>query len=136
MRYRKETQAIVSAEWILCCALSCILFGLVSVGFLWQKESLHRNAQEVKKLQRQLDTVRGVNDDYRQRFSFMVSPKALEAKVREQQLNLVAPHPMNVITLPQEEVLSSVSSNRLRVSPRGRSESTEGLVRLGANYGR
>ena len=89
--------------WLIRCATAFLVVGAACVGYLHQKESLHRKAEEVEKLERELRLVKRENELKHQAYAAVVSPKYLEAEVRRRALDLVAPAPEDILSLPLPE---------------------------------
>lgn len=101
--YHQHTEKAISVGWLIRCATAFLVVGAACVGYLHQKESLHRKAEEVEKLERELRLVKRENELKHQAYAAVVSPKYLEAEVRRRALDLVAPAPEDILSLPLPE---------------------------------
>jgi hypothetical protein len=101
--YHHHTEAVFSIGWLFRCAMLCLAFGIACVGFLHQKEALHHKAEEVGKLERALRLLKRDNELKRREYSTLVSPKRLEEEVRKRHLDLVAPNPEDILSLPLQD---------------------------------
>lgn len=102
--YHHHTEAVISIGWLVRCASLCLLIGAASVGYLFQKESLHHKAETVEKLERDLRLLQRENELRRQEYATLVSPKNLEAEVERRHLDLVPPSPDHILSLPMPSV--------------------------------
>ena len=98
--YHRHTEAVISVGWLIRCAAVCLVFGASCVGFLHQKEALHHKAERVRTLERELRSIKRSNQLQREEYAALTSPKRLEQEVRKRQLNLVAPKPEDILSLP------------------------------------
>ena len=98
--YHRHTEAVISAGWLVRCAAVCLIFGASCVGFLHQKESLHHKAEQVRTLERELRSLKRSNQLKQEEFVALTSPQYLEQEVRRRELDLVAPKPEDILSLP------------------------------------
>ena len=98
--YHRHTEAVISIGWLVRCAAVCLVFGASCVGYLHQKEALHHKAEEVRKLERELRTLKRSNKLKREEYAALSSPQSLQREVRKRNLDLVAPNPEDILSLP------------------------------------
>jgi hypothetical protein len=75
-------------------------FGASCVGFLHQKEALHHKAEHVRTLERELRSLKRSNQLMQEELVALTSPQRLEKEVRRRGLDLVAPKPEDILSLP------------------------------------
>ena len=116
--YHRHTEAVISVGWLIRCAAVCLVFGASCVGFLHQKEALHHKAEHVRTLERELRSIKRTNQLKREEFAALTSPKRLEQEVRKRQLDLVAPKPEDILSLPlpDPQIAVNQSSKSTRIS--------------------
>ena len=98
--YHRHTEAVISVGWLVRCAAVCLVFGASSVGYLHQKEALHHKADQVRTLERELRSLKRSNQLKKEEYAALTSPQRIELEVRKHQLDLVAPKPENILSLP------------------------------------
>jgi uncharacterized protein HemX len=125
--YHQQTSKTISVGWFIRCGAVFLVVGAACVGYLFQKESLHKKAEEVEKLERELRLLKRENELRHQAYAALISPKQLELEVRRRALNLVAPQPEDILSLPLPSAESVKSqAGRLKASPSGPSSRASG----------
>ena len=116
--YHRHTEAVISIGWLIRCAAVCLVFGASCVGFLHQKEALHHKAEKVSALERELRSLKRANQLKQEELVALTSPQYLEQEVRKRELDLVAPKPEDILSLP-------LPDPRLAVNPSSKSASSD-----------
>ena len=80
--------------------LSALIIG-AGLGYVWQKNLVFELAQQRSAREVTLRHWRDANDKLRWDYQQMLRPKALEERVRELKLGLVAPAPGQLLRLPE-----------------------------------
>jgi hypothetical protein len=95
-RNRKSQSAAIRFGPALKAFLLCLLIGGSGIGFVWQKDQITRLAQQIKTREVRLKHLTDDNENLRKQLATMRSPRFLESKIKELNLGLVAPQPMQI----------------------------------------
>jgi hypothetical protein len=115
--YHRHTEAVISIGWLIRCAAICLVFGASCVGFLHQKEALHHKAEHVRTLERELRSLKRSNQLKQEELVALTSPQRLELEVRRRGLDLVAPKPEDILSLPLPDPQLAVGPSKKAASP-------------------
>lgn len=80
--------------------LVCVCIGIAGVGYVWQKNELLELGKSLKKREQKLAELERENHVRHQRLTYWRSPIYLEQRIQALKLGLKAPHPSQVVTLP------------------------------------
>jgi cell division protein FtsB len=107
-RNRKSQSAAIRFGPALKAFLLCLLIGGSGVGYVWQKDQIRRLGQQIKDRETRLAQLVDENQKRRKQLGTLRSPPFIEARVRELNLGLVAPQPMQVWRMgePSGEVVT------------------------------
>jgi len=87
--------------------LVCALIGSAGLGYVWQKNQIHQLGQQYRKLEGRLDLLRRQNKALSDNLAAFCLPRALEARIRQSNLGLVAPEPSQVVRLVLAPVVTA-----------------------------
>lgn len=98
----------------------CLFIGGSCVGYLWQKNQVHKLGRRIQKLERELDQLERGNEALRQRYSALISQPELKRRLAEWGSDLREPASKQIHRIREtndgQEVLfsgeSSPSKNR------------------------
>jgi hypothetical protein len=104
-RNRKHQSAAIRFGPAVKAFLLCLLIGGSGVGYVWQKNQIYELGQQIRKREMHLKDLNDQNDKLRRQLAFMRSPPFLEARIKDLNLNLVAPQPSQIwyLTEPTPE---------------------------------
>jgi len=90
-RNRKYRSAALRFAPALKAFLLCLLIGGSGVGYVWQKDQIHRLGQQIKEREIRLAQLEEENEKRRRQLATMYSPAFLEARIKELNLGLTQP---------------------------------------------
>jgi hypothetical protein len=102
-RNRKYQSAAIRFGPALKAFLLCLLIGGSGVGYVWQKSLIDQLGRQIKKSEIRLAELRDQNEKLRKQLATMRSPPYLELRIRELNLGLGPPQPMQVWRVPEPE---------------------------------
>lgn len=105
-RNRKSQSAAVRLGPAIKAFLLCLLVAGSGVGYVWQKKQLIELGHRIKEHEIELKRLRTENREYQNQFDTLRSPMVLEARIRELNLGLGAPHPSQIqrLELPPDVI--------------------------------
>jgi len=108
-RNRKYQSAAIRFGPALKALLLCLLIGSSGVGYVWQKNQIYELGRLDTKLESRLEDLQQQNAKLRKQLESLRTPQALERRIRDLNLNLIAPDPAQVwrLTEPQREPLKA-----------------------------
>ena len=95
-RNRKYQSAAIRFGPALKAFLLCLLIGGSGVGYVWQKSQIDQLGSLIKKSETRLGNLREQNEKLRKQLAAMRSPPYLELRIRELNLGLGPPAPLQV----------------------------------------
>lgn len=98
-RNRKNQSAAVWFAPALKAFLFCLLIGGSGVGYVWYKNQISVLGQQIKERENQLAELHRKNKMSRAQLDALCSPIALEARVKQLNLGLVAPPVSQIVRL-------------------------------------
>lgn len=98
-RNRKNQSAAVRFAPALKAFLCCLLIGGSGVGYVWYKNQISVLGQQIKERENRLTELRRKNKMSRAQLDALCSPIALEARVKQLNLGLVAPPVSQIVRL-------------------------------------
>lgn len=125
-RNRKSQSAASRFGPALKAAIICLLLGGSGVGYVWQKEQIFRLGQQFQTKEKRLVALEEQNDKLRKAIGNMRLPAALEQRIKQLNLGLVAPQPAQVWHIPEPtaeslEPATVIKPQEFAAKPRGRS---------------
>jgi hypothetical protein len=81
--------------------LLCLLMGGSGVGYVWQKDQLAQLGRQIKKHELRLAELKEQNEKLKNQLETMRSPRFLEARIKELNLGLVQPAPVQIWRLTE-----------------------------------
>jgi hypothetical protein len=78
----------------------CLMIGGSGVGYVWQKDQLSHLGQQIKARETRLGHLEEQNEKLRKQLAFMRSPRFLEGRIKDLNLGLVQPQPVQIWRLP------------------------------------
>jgi hypothetical protein len=100
-RNRKYQSAAIRFGPTLKALVICLLIGGSGVGYVWQKDQIYQLGQQIKKREVRLGELAQQNEKLKKQLGMMRSPWFLELRIKELNLGLVRPEPMQVWRLPE-----------------------------------
>jgi hypothetical protein len=77
----------------------CLFIGGSGIGYVWQKDQVHKLGQLCRKLEHRREELRRANKLQADSLNALCSPASLKARVKQFNLELVEPDPTQVIRL-------------------------------------
>jgi len=114
-RNRKYQSAAIRFGPALKAFLLCLLIGGSGVGYVWQKSLIDQLGRQIKKSEIRLSDLKEQNEKLRKQLATMRSPPYLELRIRELNLGLGPPQPMQVwrVAEPDQSSLALEAEGRL-----------------------
>lgn len=100
-RNRKSQSAAIRFGPALKAFLLCLLIGGSGVGYVWQKDQIRRLGVQIKERETRLSQLEEDNEKRRKQLGSLRSPPFLEMRIKELNLGLVAPQPIQVWKLAE-----------------------------------
>ncbi len=100
---RKTQSAAIRFAPALKAFLLCAFIGGSAVGFVWQKNQIDQLSQEIKTREIRLAELIRQNKMRRDQFALLISPLALEARVKKLNLDLMQPPLSQIVHLIETE---------------------------------
>jgi hypothetical protein len=100
-RNRKSQSAAARFGPALKACLLCILIGGSGVGYVWQKDQLHRLGQQITSREIRLGQLEDQNEKLSKQLATMRTPQYLEAQIQKLNLGLVRPQIAQIWHLPE-----------------------------------
>ena len=79
--------------------LLCLFIGGAGVGYVWQKQQIHYWSNEIKKRELALAKLQRQNKTRADQIATLISPKSLDALVKQLNLGLTQPPPSQIVRL-------------------------------------
>jgi hypothetical protein len=114
---RKYQSAAIRFGPALKAFLLCLVIGGSGVGYVWQKNQIFELGKQIKQREIRLAVLQEQNKKLRDQLSMLRSPPMLERRVRELNLGLGVPQPMQIMRLT-EPLPPSTSQSQDNESPR------------------
>lgn len=95
--------------------VACLCIGLAGVGYVWQKNELFALGKQMKKKEQRLAELELENQERQRRLTHLRSPIYLENRIKALRLGLQAPHPSQVVTLPDAGVQQRNAERELQL---------------------
>ena len=86
----------------------CLWIGGAGVGYVWQKNQIHQLGREIKEREIRLAELQRQNKVRSDQLATLISPPALEARVKKLNLGLVQPPLSQIVRLVETPIQSSV----------------------------
>ncbi len=96
---RKAESASVRFGPAIKAFLLCFVIGGSAVGFVWQKSQIHALGKDIKEREVRLAELQRQNKTRRDQLAALVSPPALEARVKKLNLGLIQPQLSQIVRL-------------------------------------
>lgn len=84
--------------------LLCVLIGSTGVGYVWQKNQIHDLGREIKTRELRLAELQRQNRIRADQLAALVSPPALDARVKRLNLGLVQPPLSQIVRLVETPI--------------------------------
>jgi hypothetical protein len=81
--------------------LLCLLMGGSGVGYVWQKDQLVQLGRQIKKHELRLAELKEQNEKLKNQLESMHSPRFLETRIKELNLGLAQPAPVQIWRLAE-----------------------------------
>ena len=100
-------------------SLICLVIVVCCVGYVWQKKQIGELSKEITRREELLNQYRQQNDKLKQQLARLLTPSALEDRVRGMKLGLGPPNPAQILRLqePAAEPAARVGERRLAFNP-------------------
>lgn len=108
----QSRNGVIGAAWIVRAVLVCLFVGGSCAGYLWQKRQVHQLGQQIRGLERELESLEKGNEVLRQRYAVLASPRELDRQVERFGLDLRSPAPEQILRLREPVNRSEVSLAR------------------------
>lgn len=105
MRKRKNNGNAPNGRLLLSIITAVAFLSVAALGYLWQQTEIHALGRQMKKLEVTLDHLKRANERLNRAYAEMCTPGALDLRIRQMGLGLVAPHPSQIVRMsePVEE---------------------------------
>lgn len=103
---RKPETAALRVGVVVKALLLCVFVGGAGVGYVWNKNQIHQLGREIKARELQLAELQRRNKMRTDQLAALVSPPALEARVRRLNLGLAQPPLSQVVVLAEPPVVA------------------------------
>ena len=77
----------------------CLFLGSSGVGYVWQKEQINVLAEQIRQAEIRYEKLRRQNDRFARALAMLQSPNELEARIKKNEMGMVAPQPDQIIRL-------------------------------------
>ncbi|MBA4149656.1 MAG: hypothetical protein H0X66_16210 [Verrucomicrobia bacterium] len=84
--------------------LLCLMIGGAGVGYVWQKNQIHQLGREIKERETQLSDLQRQNKIRTDQLASLISPKALDARVKKLNLGLSQPPLSQIVRLIETRI--------------------------------
>jgi len=101
---RKAESAAVRFGPAIKAFLLCFLIGSTGVGYVWQKNQIHQLGREIKERETRLAELQRQNKTRADQLAALVSPPALDARVKRLNLGLVQPPLSQIVRLVETPI--------------------------------
>jgi len=101
-RNRKKQPVAVRFGLAVKLFLLCLIVCLFGIGYVGQKNQLYFLSSQYKELERTLSRLQRENAIQARKLDSLQSPSELEARIQKMNLDLVPPHPHEVVRLADE----------------------------------
>lgn len=108
----QSRNGVIGAAWIIRAVLVCLFIGGSCAGYLWQKRQVHQLGQQIRVLERELESLEKGTEGLRQRYAVLASPRELDRQVEQFGLDLRSPAPEQILRLREPVNRSEVSLAR------------------------
>jgi cell division protein FtsB len=81
--------------------VGCVCLGLIGLGYVWQKNQIHRLGDEIKRREAALVALQKRNSALDNQLARLKSPALLEWRCQQYQLGLVTPQDRQVVRLAE-----------------------------------
>jgi cell division protein FtsB len=116
-RNRKSQSAAIRFGPAIKALVICLLLGGSGIGYVWQKEQISKLGQQIKIRETRLDSVKDQNDKLRKQVAKLLSPPALEMRIKDLNLGLVPQQPAQVWRLPEPVASDWPEAERPEAAP-------------------
>ena len=82
-------------------SLICLVIVIFCVGFVWQKKQISELSHQIRSRESNRDGLHDKNDKLKKQLAGLLSPTALDARVKELKLGLSQPDPTKIWRLPE-----------------------------------
>ena len=93
---KSRKEVVVGTGWLVKAIIDCLFIGGSCVGYLWQKNQVHKLGRRIQKLERELDQLERGNETLRQRYSTLKSQPELKRRLAEWGSDLREPAPEQI----------------------------------------
>ena len=100
-RNRRNESAAVRFGPLVKVFLLCAFIGGSGVGYVWQKNQIYELGRVIKQCELKLDELKRQNTQRANTLAHLRSPAALDQRVKELRLNLIAPSRSQILHLPE-----------------------------------
>mgnify|MGYP001167568949 FL=1 len=83
---------------VLICVVTCGL----GLGYVWQKQQINSLGQQIKENEIKLEELRRENKRRGDNLAYLMSPQELDTRLRQLNLDLMAPRPEQIVVLQEE----------------------------------
>lgn len=101
---RKTESAAVRFGPAIKAVLLCFMIGSAGVGYVWQKNQIHQLGREIKERETRLAELERQNKTRADQWAALVSPPALEARVKRLNLGLEQPPLSQIVHLVEMHI--------------------------------
>ena len=118
-RNRRHQTAAVRFGPALKALSLCVFLGGSGVGYVWQKDQINTLGEHLRRSERQYEQLRGQNERLARVLATLQSPTEIEARIRRNDLGMVAPRPdqiVRLVELPPVPELATETGQRLYAS--------------------
>lgn len=93
---KSRKEVAVGTGWLIKAMIVCLFIGGSCVGYLWQKNQVHKLGRRIQNLERELDQLERGNERLRQRYSTMMSRPEIKRRLAEWGSDLREPSPEQI----------------------------------------
>lgn len=111
-RNRKHQTAAVRFGPALKALGLCVFLGGSGLGYVWQKDQINTLGERLKQVERRYDELRAQNERLNGVLTSLQTPTAIEARIQQADLGLVAAKPDEIVRLIEPASSPEIPSKR------------------------
>ncbi len=96
--------------------VACLLIAGAGLGYVWLKNQIFELGRQIARREMRLEELRSYNKRLTRHLAELLSPRALDARVRELNLGLGPPRPEQILRLREEGGLAPDPSARVELA--------------------
>jgi hypothetical protein len=128
-RQQKSQSMTAWAGPALKAAVICSFIVACCVGYVWEKQQINVLAEQYGKKEARLAELRNQNDKLKRQLAALLSPAALDQRVKDLKLGLGPPQPMQIWWLPEPADRMATPKPELRYLAASSSPSVNAMLK-------